>query len=242
LLVTRSERGMSLVEPSGAMHVRTEAREVFDVTGAGDTVIGTLGAALAAGIPRGDAVRLANRAAGVVVGRVGSVPITLGALEDAAHDTGIGAGLESRESLLARLAHERARGRKIVFTNGCFDILHRGHLTYLREAKRLGDRLVVAINSDESLRGLKGPGRPVNNQADRALMLSSLAFVDFVCLFDEDTPAEIIRAIKPDILVKGGDYKLDQVVGREHANEVVLIDFIEGYSTTQLIDRLKGLG
>jgi D-beta-D-heptose 7-phosphate kinase/D-beta-D-heptose 1-phosphate adenosyltransferase len=239
MLVTRSERGMSLVDPSGNMHVRTEAREVFDVTGAGDTVIGTLGTAIAAGFSRPDAVRLANRAAGVVVGRAGSVPITLGALEDAAHDIGMGFGLESRESLLSRLDWERERGRTIVFTNGCFDILHRGHLTYLRKAKALGDRLVVAINSDDSVRRLKGEDRPLNNQADRALMLSSLSFVDFVCVFEEDTPAELIAAVKPDVLVKGGDYKLEDVVGRDDAKDVVLIDFVDGYSTTGLIDRLK---
>lgn len=239
LLITRSERGMSLMRDGSTLHIGTEARDVFDVTGAGDTVIGTLGTAMAAGISTPDAVRLANRAAGVVVARAGSVPITLGALQDAAHDIGVGPHLQPRETLLARLDRERAKGRSIVFTNGCFDVLHRGHLTYLRKAKGLGDRLVVAINSDDSVRRLKGPTRPVNAEADRALMLSSLAFVDYVCTFDEDTPASIIEAIKPDVLVKGGDYTLEQVVGREHAGQVALIDFVDGYSSTALIERMK---
>ncbi|MEM6995663.1 MAG: bifunctional D-glycero-beta-D-manno-heptose-7-phosphate kinase/D-glycero-beta-D-manno-heptose 1-phosphate adenylyltransferase HldE [Myxococcota bacterium] len=240
VLVTRSEQGMTLMRGQEALHIGTEARDVFDVTGAGDTVIGTLGTALAASVAMPDAVRLANRAAGVVVARAGSVPITLGALQDAAHDIGVGNELAPRETLLARLDRERARGRSIVFTNGCFDVLHRGHLTYLRKAKALGDRLVVAINTDASVRRLKGPKRPVNAEGDRALMLASLAFVDYVCAFDEDTPADLIAAVKPDVLVKGGDYRLEEVVGREHAGKVVLIDFVDGYSSSAIIDRMKG--
>ncbi len=239
MLVTRSEQGMTLVKDGAPLHIGTEARDVFDVTGAGDTVIGTLGTAMAAGFELPDAVRLANRAAGVVVARAGSVPITLGALHDAAHDLGVGAELAPRQTLLSRLDRERARGRTIVFTNGCFDVLHRGHLTYLRKAKELGDRLVVAINTDASVQRLKGPGRPVNGEADRALMLSSLAFVDYVCTFDEDTPAELIEAVRPDVLVKGADYRLEDVVGREHAGKVVLVDFVDGYSSTAIIDRMK---
>ena len=240
LLVTRSERGMTLMQGTDVLHIGTEARDVYDVTGAGDTVIGTLGTALASGFTLADAVRLANRAAGVVVARAGSVSITRGALQDASADLGVGTPLEALETLLAKLDRDRARGRRIVFTNGCFDVLHRGHLTYLKKARSLGDRLVIGLNSDDSTRRLKGEGRPVNNLADRALMLSSLAFVDYVCAFDEDTPAELIAAVKPDVLVKGGDYRLEEVVGREHAGEVVLVDFVTGYSSTAVIEKMKG--
>ncbi len=144
--------------------------------------------------------------------------------------------------LLKRLAQDRAAGKKIVFTNGCFDILHRGHATYLRKARQLGDRLVVGLNTDASVRRLKGKDRPVNREDDRAYLLESLACVDYVILFDEDTPHELLSHLRPDILVKGSDYKVEEVVGREFAGEVKLIDFLDNYSTTQTIGRMKAMG
>jgi len=238
LLITRSAQGMTLSTEGRHLHIRTDAKDVFDVTGAGDTVIGTLATALAAGVGLEPAVRLANRAAGVVVGRAGSVSITTETLEEALRAAGPESKVMSRESLMARLERDRLRGRRIVFTNGCFDVLHRGHLTYLQKARELGDRLVVGLNSDASVRRLKGPARPIQTEADRALMLASLSFVDYVCMFGADTPAELIASVRPDVLVKGGDYTLEQIVGREHAGEVVLIDFVDGYSTTKLLQRM----
>ncbi len=244
VLVTRSERGMTLAHQQlsdGHLHIRTEAQEVFDVSGAGDTVIATLGTALAAGRTLPRAVRLANRAAGIVVARAGTVPIDLPSLT-----ASFGTEGEERvlplEALLTQMTEARKRYKRVVFTNGCFDVLHRGHLTYLRKARTLGDLLVVGLNSDASVGRLKGADRPINSEADRALMLASLSAVDYVCIFDGDTPASLIEAVKPDILVKGGDYTVEQVIGREHAGEVVLIDFVNGYSTTTLIDRMKGHG
>lgn len=240
VLVTRSEKGMTLAHPSldgGHLHIHTEAREVFDVSGAGDTVIGTLGTALAAGRALPEAVRLANRAAGLVVARAGTVPIDYDTLAESFAPEGEG-GVLPLDGLLKQLEEARARSQRVVFTNGCFDVLHRGHLTYLRKARALGDLLVVGLNSDDSVRRLKGPERPINCAADRALMLASLAFVDYVCVFEDDTPAALIEAVRPDTLVKGGDYTLEQVVGREHAGKVVLIDFVNGYSTTTLIERM----
>lgn len=142
-------------------------------------------------------------------------------------------------ALLKCLAADRQAGARIVFTNGCFDILHRGHATYLQAAKARGDKLVVGVNSDASVRRLKGEGRPVNNEDDRAYLLASLAAVDYVIIFSEDTPAELLAQIRPDVLVKGGDYRLEEVVGREFACEVQLIDFVDGYSTTQIIQKMK---
>ena len=239
LLVTRSGRGMTLLGADTVHHVRSEAREVFDVTGAGDTVVATVGAGLAAGMTLADAADLANRAAGVVVGRAGTVPITLDSLRDAVLELPDAEGMPGQRTVLDAIARDRRAGHPIVFTNGCFDVLHRGHLEYLRRAKALGGRLVVAINSDASVRQLKGPGRPIVEEADRALMLSSLACVDYVCSFEEPTPAALIAAVAPDVLVKGGDYTLEQVVGREHAGRVVLVDFVEGYSSSAIIGRMK---
>ncbi len=144
--------------------------------------------------------------------------------------------------LLKRLAQDRAAGKKIVFTNGCFDILHRGHATYLRKARQLGDKLVVGLNTDASVRRLKGNDRPINREDDRAYLLESLACVDYVILFDEDTPHQLLSHLRPDILVKGADYKLEEVIGREFVGEVRLIDFVDNYSTTRTIERMKTIG
>jgi len=239
LLVTRSARGMTLVSGDGVRHIRSEAHEVFDVTGAGDTVVATVGAGLAAGMTLADAASLANRAAGVVVGRAGTMPITRDGLRAAMPELDAADGLPTQRAVLESIERERRAGHTIVLTNGCFDVLHRGHLEYLRSAKALGGKLVVAINTDASVRGLKGPGRPINSVSDRALMLSSLACVDYVCSFGEPTPAALIAAIRPDVLVKGGDYALQDVVGREHAGRVVLMDFVEGYSSSAVIQRMR---
>lgn len=238
LLVTRSDKGMTLTGAGGMLHIPTVARDVFDVSGAGDTVVATLSAMLAAGAGLEKAVRLANRAAGVVVGKFGTAPI----LHDELFEKDIDdydnkfIGLESFAVIHKSL---RDAKKKIVFTNGCFDILHRGHLRYLREARSLGDILIIGLNSDDSVRRLKGEGRPVNSLSDRAYMLSALPFVDYVIPFGEDTPRDLIGAIRPDVLVKGGDYREEDIVGREFSGRTVTIPFVEGYSTTSILERGK---
>ncbi|MGQ0620713.1 MAG: bifunctional D-glycero-beta-D-manno-heptose-7-phosphate kinase/D-glycero-beta-D-manno-heptose 1-phosphate adenylyltransferase HldE [Panacagrimonas sp.] len=245
LLLTRSEKGMSLLRPGHApLHLPTEAREVFDVTGAGDTVIATLAASLAAGVDLADAVRLSNAAAGIVVGKLGTATATRAELEIALHRPVEGEeSLVSEDALLVKLANARARRQKIVMTNGCFDLLHVGHVRYLDAARRLGDLLVVAVNDDASVRRLKGPTRPVNTCADRMRVLAALRSVDFVLPFSEDTPARLIGRTLPDVLVKGGDYQPEQIAGyeavRANGGEVVALDFHAGYSTTGMLERAR---
>ena len=238
LLVTRSEKGMSLITENEVYHIRSEAKEVYDVSGAGDTVVATLATAISAGINILDAVKIANTAAGIVVGKMGTAPITLDELKNALKGYR-NRKLKSLQDLTLEIAMLRGKGKKIVFTNGCFDILHRGHIEYLKKAKELGDILVVGLNSDESVKKIKGKGRPINRQEDRAELLASLEFVDYVVIFDEDTPYNLIREIKPDILVKGGDYKIEEVVGKEFAKETVVLSFIEGYSTTSIVEKIS---
>lgn len=241
LLVTRGEQGMTLLRPGlPALHLPAMAREVFDVTGAGDTVIATLAAALAAGHPLDDACRLANLAAGIVVGKFGAATVSPAELRAAlAHPDR--PALMDAETLAAHLAAARAAGQRIVMTNGCFDLLHRGHLEYLQAARALGDRLVVAVNDDDSVRRLKGPTRPVNRVEDRMAALAALRFVDHVIAFSEDTPARLIERLAPDVLVKGGDYRPDQIAGgdsvRARGGEVVVLPFVDGYSTTDILRR-----
>jgi D-beta-D-heptose 7-phosphate kinase/D-beta-D-heptose 1-phosphate adenosyltransferase len=239
ILVTRSEKGMSLVTEKEILHLPTRAREVFDVSGAGDTVIATMAVALGSGFPMYEAMKVANQAAGIVVGKAGTQPILQEELlcETKADN---GSKVVSKQALLDRLKILRRKGTRVVFTNGCFDVLHAGHVSYLEQARRLGDILVVGLNSDESVSRLKGPGRPVNNEWARAKVLSSLSCVDYVVVFGEDTPYELIRDIVPDCLVKGSDYREEDVVGREFAGQVVLIDFVNGYSTTRILDKLSG--
>ena len=183
-------------------------------------------------------MRLANIAAGIVVAKLGTVPITKTELEDAInfHDN---EKILPLNRLLSKLASLKEKNSRIVFTNGCFDILHKGHISYLLKAKKLGDILIIGLNSDNSVKRLKGDTRPINNEEDRGIILASLSFVDFVVVFEEDTPLNLIRAIAPDILVKGGDYKIEDVVGREFAKETVLIDFVNGYSTTKTISKMR---
>lgn len=238
LLVTRSEMGMSLITDHDVTHIPTEAREVLDVTGAGDTVVSVIAAALGAGKDILAATRLANIAAGITVGKFGTNPIEFYELHHAANSHG-STKIVDIETLIHVLHNAREQKKTVVFTNGCFDILHRGHASYLQEAKRLGDILVVGVNSDDSVRRLKGETRPINNEFDRCSLLSSLESVDYVTVFGEDTPYELIKRIAPDILVKGGDYTVETVVGREFAGRVELIPFVEGYSSTSSINRMK---
>jgi D-beta-D-heptose 7-phosphate kinase / D-beta-D-heptose 1-phosphate adenosyltransferase len=244
LLVTRSEHGMTLIQPGQpALHLPAEAREVFDVTGAGDTVIATLGAALAAGHDLAHAARLANIAAGIKVGKLGTATVSVAELQRAVrHGHDDDAGVLGEDELVARVKEARARGETVVFTNGVFDILHAGHVRYLESARRLGDVLIVAVNDDASVRRLdKGPGRPLNPVADRMRVLAGLKCVDWVVSFAEDTPARLIGRVLPDFLVKGGDYKPEQVAGHEivtrHGGRVMVLDFHQGYSTTRLLER-----
>ena len=244
LLVTRSEHGMTLLQPGQEpLHLPTEAREVFDVTGAGDTVIATLGAALAAGHDFAHAARLANIAAGIKVGKLGTATVSVAELQRAVrHGHDDDAGVLTEEQLLERVQQARAQGENIVFTNGVFDILHAGHVRYLESARRLGDVLIVAVNDDASTRRLnKGPGRPLNPVADRMRVLAGLKCVDWVVPFAEDTPERLIARVLPHFLVKGGDYKPEQVAGhdvvKKHGGQVMVLDFHQGYSTTRLIEK-----
>jgi len=246
LLVTRSEKGMMLLEAGNEpLFLSTQAREVYDVTGAGDTVIATLAGALASGQSLATASALANIAAGLVVRKIGVATVTPGEIQVALHQRGQGGrGLVSRDELLVLVGEARARKERIVMTNGCFDILHAGHVAYLEEAKSLGDRLIVAVNDDDSVRRLKGESRPVNALEDRMLVLAGLAAVDWVVPFADDTPAALIAALLPDVLVKGGDYRPEEIAGArevlENGGEVRVLSFRDGHSTSRIIDKLGG--
>ncbi|WP_366515613.1 bifunctional D-glycero-beta-D-manno-heptose-7-phosphate kinase/D-glycero-beta-D-manno-heptose 1-phosphate adenylyltransferase HldE [Solimonas marina] len=245
LLITRSEHGMTLVVPGEApLHVPTAAREVFDVTGAGDTVIATLAAALAAGVALPRACVLANAAAGIVVGKLGTATVTQAELDKALSSRAIQGGVLDESALLAAVSAARAAGKRIVMTNGVFDVLHVGHARYLQAARELGDLLIVAVNDDASVKRLKGPERPLNATEDRMALLASLRCVDFVVPFTEDTPARLIGRVLPDLLVKGGDYRPEQIAGYEavtaNGGRVLVLPFHDGYSTTGLIARARG--
>jgi len=226
-------------------HILAKAREVHDVTGAGDTVIAVMGLGLAVGLSLEEAVSLANEAAGIVVGKVGTASVTPQELQAAlATTTDVELGIKTRDALTEAIVAAKARGEKIVFTNGCFDILHAGHIQYLIEAKALGDRLVVAVNTDASVRKLKGPERPVNTLADRMAMLAALKCVDWVVAFDEDTPEALIQTINPDIMVKGGDYSDIQalpgarfVLGQ--GGQVQILSLKPDCSTTKIIEKMR---
>ncbi len=246
LLITRGERGMTLLErESEPLHLATQAREVYDVTGAGDTVISVLAAGLAAGCGLPEATSLANTAAGVVVAKLGTATIALDELRYALHrQRAQQRGVIELPQLLETLEAARFAGEKIVATNGCFDILHPGHMVYLEQAKSLGDRLVVLVNSDRSVQALKGPDRPVNSLETRMAMLAALECVDWVISFDTDTPRELICQVLPDILVKGGDYEnVKDIAGydcvQNNGGEVKLMDYVNGFSTTKFIKHLR---
>lgn len=245
LLVTRGEHGMTLLRPDQpALHLPARAREVFDVTGAGDTVISTLAASLAAGEDLPQAVALANLAAGIVVGKLGTAAISAPELRRAVQrEQGSERGVLSLDQLLLAIEDARAHGEKIVFTNGCFDILHAGHVTYLEQARAQGDRLVLAVNDDASVSRLKGPGRPINSVDRRMAVLAGLGAVDWVVSFSEDTPERLLGQVKPDILVKGGDYGIEQVVGADivkaYGGEVRVLGLVENSSTTAIVEKIR---
>ncbi|WP_422488997.1 bifunctional D-glycero-beta-D-manno-heptose-7-phosphate kinase/D-glycero-beta-D-manno-heptose 1-phosphate adenylyltransferase HldE [Endozoicomonas sp. ALE010] len=245
LLITRSEHGMTLIrENEPEVHYPARAREVFDVTGAGDTVISVLAASLAAGCDMPQAAGLANIAAGIVVAKLGTASVSMPELRrEVNRELGAERGAVSAEQLMIAVEDARAHGEKIVFTNGCFDILHAGHVGYLEQARKQGDRLILAINGDDSVTRLKGEGRPINPVDRRMAVLAGLEAVDWVVSFDEDTPENLIQAIKPDVLVKGGDYSLDEVVGapivHEYGGEVKVLAFLENCSTTAIVDKIR---
>lgn len=242
-LITLSEDGIGIFANDAMERIPTRAKEVYDVTGAGDTVIAALGFALSSGCDILQACEFANAAAAVVVGKVGSAVATHNEILQYAHtqpsnlQQHIESKIISKENLLKIL--KTLKQNKIVFTNGCFDILHIGHLNYLNHARDLGGLLIVGLNDDDSIKRLKGKERPINPLNNRALMLAGLECVDYVVSFSEDTPLELIKAIQPDVLVKGGDYHNKEVVGSEYAKEVILIDFVEGYSTSNIIDSIQ---
>ncbi len=245
LLVTRSEHGMTLIQKDAApFHLPTQAQEVFDVTGAGDTVISVLASSLAAGKSYEEACVLANAAAGVVVGKLGTSTVSTIELAEAVHgsqETGFGVIAES--ALKVVVAEARKRGETVVMTNGCFDILHAGHVSYLNEAAKLGDRLIVAVNTDESVKILKGPGRPVNAVDRRMAVLAGLGSVDWVVPFSEETPQRLISEILPTRLVKGGDYKPEEIAGGVEViaagGEVLVLNFEDGCSTSKIIEAIR---
>ncbi len=245
LLITRSEKGMTLLQKGEApLHIPTRAREVYDVTGAGDTVVSVLAASLAAGNPLSEATMLANLAAGVVVGKLGTASVSVPELRRAMREQEeMEQGMVEEDKLIALVQEAKAHGETVVMTNGCFDILHAGHVTYLEEAAQLGDRLVVAVNDDASVKRLKGEERPVNTQAKRMRVLAALNCVDWVVGFDEDTPTRLICNVAPNILVKGGDNDPDNIPGgdcvRDSGGQVMVMSFVDGCSTTKIIADIR---
>ncbi len=245
LLVTRGDEGMTLLRRDGEpVHLPTHAREVYDVTGAGDTVIATLAAALSAGCALPEAMALANQAAGIVVGKLGTAAVTVAELRRALFEfEEMGRGIVDEDALAALVDGARGQGRRVVMTNGCFDILHAGHVSYLERARRLGDCLVVAVNDDASVRHLKGAHRPVHSLEQRMAVLAGLEAVDWVVPFSGETPERLICRIRPDVLVKGGDYRADEIAGgdcvRATGGEVRVLDYVAGHSTTATIARIQ---
>jgi len=248
VVVTRSERGMTVVERGkAAVNLATEAREVFDVSGAGDTVLALLALTLGAGGDLGEAAMLANAGAGIVVGKTGTAVVHPDELLRALRSSEMKSAqnkIMSLDAVADAAAGWRAKGLSVGFTNGCFDLLHPGHVSLLSQARATCDRLIVGLNTDASVRKLKGDGRPVNSEMARAVVLAALETVDAVVLFDEDTPLKAIEAIKPGVLVKGADYKIETVVGadfvKSHGGRVVLADLVPGQSTTGVIQRMDG--
>jgi D-beta-D-heptose 7-phosphate kinase/D-beta-D-heptose 1-phosphate adenosyltransferase len=240
-LITLSDQGVAIYDDKLRIHP-TAAREVFDVTGAGDTVLAALGFALASGYDIDEAVKFSNLAAGVVVGKIGSSTASLSEIieyESSLKKSFSNEHIKSQNEIASISKDLRARGKKIIFSNGCFDILHSGHVSYLETAKSFGDILILGLNSDRSVAALKGKNRPINTELDRAYILAALEVVDYVVIFDEDTPYELIKAIKPNILVKGGDYKFKDIAGADIADELKLVKFIDGKSTTETINKIQ---
>jgi D-beta-D-heptose 7-phosphate kinase/D-beta-D-heptose 1-phosphate adenosyltransferase len=250
LLVTQGPEGMTLFgNDAPPITIAANAREVFDVSGAGDTVIATLAACVATGMDYGEAASVANSAAGIVVGKLGTQPVSWAELERSLENderrkpnAALWKVSDAQEAEI-RLSGWRRREQRIVFTNGCFDLLHPGHVSLLHQARSLGDRLIVGLNSDDSIRRLKGAQRPILPGKDRAAILSALEDVDMVVFFDEDTPLNLIGRLKPDILVKGADYRIDEVVGKDiveaYGGQVRLVEILKGHSTTAIARRLS---
>lgn len=245
LLITRSEEGMILIERDGRIHYfPTQAQEIFDATGAGDTVVAVIAASIAAGASLHEACYLANVAAGIVVGKLGTSTVTSIELAKALHKLQGNhyTGVVTQHQILDIISQARLQQQKIVMTNGCFDLLHAGHVQYLKQAKALGDVLIVAVNSDESVKRNKGNSRPVNDCKRRMSVLAGLSAVDFVCCFEEDTPLNLIQLIQPDVLVKGGDYTLSNIVGYDavlaYGGQVRVLEFHEACSTSDIIDTI----
>ncbi|MCJ7764368.1 MAG: D-glycero-beta-D-manno-heptose 1-phosphate adenylyltransferase, partial [Thiovulaceae bacterium] len=241
-MITLSEEGLAIYDGE-VKRFPTVAQEVFDVTGAGDTVIASIAFALSAGLSIEETARFANLAAGVVVGKIGSATVTLDEIEiyeSKLHQSSSDAHIKSFEEIDRVVKRAKEHGQRVVFTNGCFDILHVGHVKYLQEAKSFGDILIVGLNSDSSVRELKGPTRPINAEDDRAYILAALDAVDYVVKFSEETPYDLIKMIAPDVLVKGGDYEGKKVVGTEFAKVLKLVDFVNGKSTTKTIEKIQG--
>lgn len=244
MLITRGEHGMSFIQPNEEpLHVQARAQEVYDVTGAGDTVISTLAASIAAGASYTDAVYLANAAAGISVTKLGSATVTVPELRRVLQrQENSELGVLTESELMVSVADARAHNETIVMTNGCFDILHVGHITYLQQAKALGTRLIVAVNDDESVARLKGPTRPINSLENRMSMLAALRVVDWVVPFSEDTPERLISQVLPDILVKGGDYEVDKIAGSRavlaNGGNVRILSFVDGHSTTGMLKKI----
>ena len=244
VLVTRSEKGMSLIsKEQSPLHIPTEAKEVFDVTGAGDTVIATLSVAMAYGFPLKQAAVLANKAAGVVVSKLGTAVIHIDELNEQTQSHTQSDPIYTVSQLKLIIHKAQSESLSVVMTNGCFDILHPGHIDYLEKARALGDMLFVAVNDDESVKRLKGEKRPINSLASRMKMLSSLACVTGVVAFSEDTPESLYCDLLPDVLVKGGDYSIDQIAGADcvvkNNGKVMALDFVDGYSSSQIINKIK---
>ena len=240
-LITLSEQGVAIYDDTLRTHP-TVAREVFDVTGAGDTVLASLGFALSCGLDIDNSVEFANLAAGVVVGKIGSATATLNEIieyESSLNKSTSDEHIKTLDEIITLSTELKSRDKKIVFTNGCFDLLHAGHVRYLETAKSYGDVLILGLNSDRSVTELKGEGRPINTQLDRAYILAALEAVDYVVIFDEDTPYDLIKAIKPHVLVKGGDYEGQDVVGQDIADELKLVQFVDGKSTTKTIEKIQ---
>lgn len=246
LLVTRGPQGLSLFSMQHPpLHIPTEAKEVFDVSGAGDTVIATLAAAVAARLPMCEAAELANAAAGVVVGKLGTQPISCAELKNAVRGRELNFAGKFCDPPEARriISGWKREGKRVVFTNGCFDILHIGHIKLLHAAAQEGDKLIVGLNSDSSVKRLKGNSRPIMPEEDRAVLLASIKCVDMVVIFNEDTPIELIRAFEPDVIVKGGDYRPETVVGhdivQQRGGRTVIVPLVDGVSTTNVINSMK---
>jgi len=245
VLITRSSEGMSLFLQGGEeVHIPTVAQEVYDVTGAGDTVVATIGVGLASGLTFERAALLANVAAGIVVGKVGTSTVSpeeiIGSISRDHQDSDI--KIKNLDALASCIEEERRKGKRIAFTNGCFDLLHVGHVKYLQKARTCGDLLILGLNSDASIRRLKGEKRPLIGQSERAHILAALDCIDYVVIFDEDTPIKLLETLRPDVLVKGGDYTPDRVVGKDlvesYGGRVELVKFVDGKSTTNIIEKI----